>query len=116
MGDSDIYLGTKLKETRLSNGIWAWGLSPSKYGNQAIKNCQTHLTDKLKGCYSLLAKAENLFPGDYSPDTDVLVPCDPKCSSFYQHLISFMQWMVELGCIDIAAELSMLSSYLALPR
>ena len=27
--DLDIYLGTKLKETQLPNGIWAWGMSPS---------------------------------------------------------------------------------------
>jgi hypothetical protein len=41
---------------------------------------------------------------------------DPDCSSFYQHLIGVMRWMVELGCIDIAKEVFMLSSYLACPR
>jgi hypothetical protein len=41
VGDSDIYLGAKLKETQLPNGIYAWGMSPSKYVNQAVKNCQT---------------------------------------------------------------------------
>jgi hypothetical protein len=41
VGDPDIYLGTKLKQTRLPNGVWAWGLSPSKYVAQAVKNCQT---------------------------------------------------------------------------
>jgi hypothetical protein len=29
--DPDIYLGTNLKMTRLDNGIWTWGLSPSKF-------------------------------------------------------------------------------------
>jgi hypothetical protein len=32
------------------------------------------------------------------------------------HLIGVMRWMVELGRIDIATEVSMLSSYLASPR
>jgi hypothetical protein len=32
------------------------------------------------------------------------------------HLIGVMRWMVELGRVDIATEVSMLSSYLALPR
>jgi hypothetical protein len=45
VGDPDIYLGAKLKQTQLPNGVWAWGLSPSKYVAQAVKNCQTHLTD-----------------------------------------------------------------------
>jgi hypothetical protein len=31
VGDPDIYLGTKLKETQLPNGVLVWGLSPSKY-------------------------------------------------------------------------------------
>jgi len=31
VGDPDIYLGAKLKQTRLPNSVWAWGLSPSKY-------------------------------------------------------------------------------------
>jgi hypothetical protein len=49
VGDPNIYLGTKLRETQLPNRVWAWGLSPSKYVNQAIQNCQTHLTAKLDG-------------------------------------------------------------------
>ncbi len=45
VGDPDIYLGAKLRETRLPNGVMAWGLSPSKYVVQAVKNCQLHLTE-----------------------------------------------------------------------
>ena len=116
VGDPDIYLGAKLKENRLPNGIWAWGLSPSKYVNQAVKNCQTHLTDKLNGHYSIPVKAKNPFPSDYNLNTDVSTPLDPESSSFFQHLIGVMQWMVELGHVNIATEVLMLSSYLALPR
>ncbi len=36
VGDPDIYL------TQLDNGIWAWGLSPSKYVTQAVRNCFKH--------------------------------------------------------------------------
>ncbi len=37
VGDPDIYLGTKLKETQLPNGVMAWGLSHSKYVIQTKK-------------------------------------------------------------------------------
>ena len=47
VGDPDIYLGAKLKQVKLPNGLMAWGMSPSKYVQQADKNCQTHLTEKL---------------------------------------------------------------------
>ncbi len=46
VGSPDIYLGAKLKETQLPNGVMVWGLSPSKYVVQAVKNCQLHLTEK----------------------------------------------------------------------
>jgi hypothetical protein len=51
VGDPDIYLGAKLRRTRLKNGVWAWGLSPSKYVSQAVKNCEQHLLEKLSNCY-----------------------------------------------------------------
>jgi len=116
VGDPDIYLGAKLKLTRLNNGVWAWGLSPSKYVAQAVKNCAMHLTDKLNNRFHLPPRADNPFPYDYHPELDQSEPLDPECSSFYQHLIGVMRWMVELGRIDIATEVSLLSSHLAYPR
>ncbi len=106
VGDLDIYLGAKLKLTQLNNGIWAWGLSPSKYVAQAIKNCAMHLTDKLDNRFHLPQRADNPFPSDYCPELDQSEPIDPECSSFYQHLNGVMRWMVELGHIDIATEVS----------
>jgi hypothetical protein len=115
VGDPDMYLGAKLKMTWLENGIWAWGLSPSKYVAQAVKNCAKHLTDKLNNCFCLPQPADNPFPYDYCPGLDLSEPLDPECSSFYQHHIGVMRWMVELGRIDIAIEVSLLSSHLAYP-
>jgi hypothetical protein len=94
----------------------AWGLSPSKYVVQAVENCQIHLTEKLNGKYSIPAKADNPFPVDYDPSTDLSDILDPECLSFYQHLIGVMRWMVEFGRIDIVTKISSLSSYLACPR
>jgi hypothetical protein len=83
---------------------------------QAVKNCQTHLTEKLHDRYCLPSRADNPFPGDYAPKMDTTKPLDPECLSFYQHLIGVTRWMVELGRIDIATEISLLSSHLAYPR
>jgi hypothetical protein len=116
VGDPDIYLGVKLKLTQLDNGIWAWELSPSKYVTQAVKICAKHLTDKLNNCFCLPQQADKPFPYDYHPESDQSEPLDSECSLFYQHLIGVMRWMVQLGCIDIATEVSLLSSLLAFPR
>jgi hypothetical protein len=46
IGDPDIYLGAKLKEHTLPNGVKAWGQSPSKYIQEAIKHAEEHLEQK----------------------------------------------------------------------
>ena len=40
----------------------------------------------------------------------------PDKASYFQTIIGVMRWMVELGRIDIATEVSQLSSFLAMPR
>jgi hypothetical protein len=77
VGNPDIYLGAKLKQTQLPNGVMAWGLSPSKYVVQAVKNRQLHLTEKLNGKYSIPARVDNPFPVDYDPSTDLSDILDP---------------------------------------
>ena len=91
----------------MPNGIYTWGMSPSKYVNQAVKNCQTYLSAKLNDKYKIPTRADNPFPTNYCPDTDATEPLDPEC---------VMRWMVKLGRVDIATKVSMLSSYLAYPR
>ncbi len=71
------------------------------------------MTEKLHGKCSIPARADNPFPVDYDPSTDPSDILHPECSSFYQHLIGVMRWMVELGRIDIVTKVSILSSYLA---
>ena len=59
--------------------------------------------------------APNPFPYDCCPELDTTDPLDPEGASFFQHLIGVMHWMVELGHVDIAIEVSLLSSHLAYP-
>ena len=116
VSDPDMYLGAKLRQTQLPNGMWAWALSPSKYVNQAVKNCETHLKDNYDGKYSLPRKAENPFRMNYEPELDDSTPLDSETASYFQTLIGVMRWMVEIVRIDIATEVSILSSHLAYPR
>ena len=43
IGAPDVYLGTKLRETVLPNGVKAWGMSSSKYVQEATANVEKHL-------------------------------------------------------------------------
>jgi len=63
--DPDIYLGAKLKYTQAENGMWCWTLSPSKYVQEACKNCKTFLKHNFDGKYALPKHAPNPFVGRY---------------------------------------------------
>ena len=47
---------------------------------------------------------------------DISEPLDADMTSYYQYIIGIARWMIELGCVDIATEVSMLSSHNAYPR
>ena len=38
IGDPDIYLGAKRCKVQLDNGVFAWGMSPAKYVQEAVIN------------------------------------------------------------------------------
>jgi hypothetical protein len=52
----------------------------------------------------------------YEPELDESTPLDPDAASYFQTIIGVMRWMVEIGRVDIATEVSLLSSHLAYPR
>jgi hypothetical protein len=110
-----FYLGAKLKKTVLPNGVVAWGMSSSKYMQSAVQNVQDYLS-ALPGDQKLLKKAYGPFAGGYKPELDEIPELDPTRANFYQSQIRILRWCVELGCIDIITEVSMLSTYLFLPR
>ena len=51
----------------------------------------------------------------YRPDMDVTDECSDSQIKFFQNLIGILRWIVKLGQIDIAYEISVLSCYLAQP-
>ena len=116
VGDPDLYLGAKVTKMKLMNNTWCWTLSPSKYVQEAVKNCEHALKESYDDIYKLPKKAPNPFPVGYKPELDVTTPLEPELASYYQSLIGVMRWMVEIGRIDIAVEVSMMSSHNAYPR
>jgi hypothetical protein len=116
IGEPDIYLGAKLKQVELDNDVFCWSLSPSKYVQEAVKNCENHINGNYEGRYEMKKLAPNPFALGCDPDMDTTPELPPNEASYYQSIIGVMRWMVELGRIDIATEVSQLSSYLAMPR
>ena len=62
------------------------------------------------------SRATNPFPTDYDPDLYPTVELDEEQASYYQSQIGILHLIVELGRTDIATEVSLLASHVALPR
>eukprot|EP00804_Cyclotella_cryptica_P028067 CCRYP_017276-RA/>CCRYP_017276-RA protein AED:0.08 eAED:0.14 QI:0/0/0/1/0.25/0.2/5/0/724 len=116
VGPPEMYLGAKLKRKTFEDGTTAWGLSPAKYVQQAVKNVETFLKNNLEGTVFLAKRGDNPFPCDYAPEEDVTPLLEPGVATYYMQLIGVLRWMCELGRIDICTEVSMLSSFAAMPR
>ncbi len=85
-----MYLGAKLKLTQMSNGVWAWGMSPAKCINEAVSSFEKHLTLNYDGRYVLLTQAANPFAMGYEPDFDETPALDPDRASYYQSIIGMI--------------------------
>ena len=47
IGDPDIYLGAKLKPMKMNNGVTPLGISPNKYANEAVNNCEKWVQENM---------------------------------------------------------------------
>jgi hypothetical protein len=109
----DDYLGTKLKETVLPNGVKAWGQSSSHYIQNTVANLEVWMKDKE---YKLPKKAPTLMVARYRPEVDVTPVLDPQTANYYQLIIGVLRWIVEISRLEIITEVSMLASHMAMPR
>ena len=114
IGPPDIYLGGKMSKVRLENGLYAWAFGSSQYIQAAVKNVEDYL--RRMNLPALPKKADLPITRDYRPEIDISLELTPNDASHFQSLIGVLRWIVELGRVDIAVEVSMLSSCLALPR
>jgi hypothetical protein len=90
-------------------------MSSRKYVQSAVQNVKEYLA-ALPGDQMLVKKASVPFAGGYKPELDESPELDPTRATFYQSQIGILRWCVEFGRIDIITEVSMLSTYLYLPR
>jgi hypothetical protein len=109
-----FYLGVKLKKTVIPNGVVAWGMSSSKYVQEAVQNVQEYL--QKNGDRKLKKKASAPFEATYRAEIDEIPVLGPEMANYFQSQIGSLRWCVELGRIDIITEVSMLSTFLCTPR
>ena len=115
MGDPDLYLGAKLRKVQLDNGVYAWGFSSSAYVQEAVRNVETFLSREYGG-RTLTKRAPAPWPCNYLAEMDTTPELNPTMATYYQSQVSVLQWVVQLGRVDMITEVSTLASHMALPR
>ena len=113
VGPPNLYLGGKLTEIVLPNGVKAWSISGSKYIQEAIANLEKELS---KRGLQLKKKVNSPLSSGYRPECDVSVECDEEDMRLYMSLIGILRWIVEIGRLDLTCEVSMMASYCVMPR
>ena len=71
---------------KMNNGVTAWAISPSKYVNEAVNNCEKWIQENLPE-HKQGNRATNPFPTDYDPDLDTTNELDEDQETYYQSQI-----------------------------
>jgi hypothetical protein len=114
IGPPTQYLGSSVGKYKFSNGDECWYMGSDQYVKEAIRNVTTWLEQR--GEKPLKSKVSAPFPSNYQAELDTSPLCDDEDTNYYMQQIGVLKWAVELGRIDVAAEVSILSSYMAAPR
>ena len=102
-----------MSKAQLPNGVESWAISTSQYVQEAVKNIEAHL----KRIGMALQKGMNSpLSSKYCPECDASPELNDIEGSYYASLIGILRWIVEMGQIVICCEVSIMSSFVAMPR
>lgn len=110
--EPDMYLGATLKRRTL-NGVQRWSITSDEYLKAAIENLENQLKQQKKQLPKALSTPTNVNVVFELDDSHLL---NTDEITHFQELIGILRWATELGRVDILLEVSLLSSYQAMPR
>ena len=115
------YLGADTSKANYPDGSFAWTMGSETYIKKAIKNLKKKLEEDGLGFNKRLSDTKISCPQpfsavNYRAELDTSTPCNDEQITLFQNIIGILRWVVELGRIDIAYEVSCLSRYLVQPR
>jgi hypothetical protein len=110
--EPEMYLGAQLGKMFIDE-FECWTMAAEKYVLASVKNVEESLAKRglflPTRCYTPLAS-------DYRPEHEVSAELKSDGVQVYQELIGVLRWAVELGRVDILLEVSLMATYMAMPR
>jgi len=101
IGDPDVFLGTKLKKSKLPNSFSAWGMIPSKHVQEAVAQLELKLAASQQ---HLPKRVCSPHPSGCSVELDESPELSAHKAEEFQSLIGVLRWCVEIGRVDVIAE------------
>ena len=102
-----------MSKVSLENVFDCWAFCFDQYIHAAVNNVERHLKTFNQ---SLPKRAHAPFRSNYRPELDISAELPPLEANHFQSLLGILRWVVELGRIDIAVEVLMMSFMMAMPR
>ena len=116
VGEPTIYLGANIEKYQIGDGTMRWSMSSNTYIKNSLKVVKDMLAAEGKELKTSNKTGKVPIPGKYKPELDVSDELGEELHSRYMQLIGILRWAVELGRIDIAHEVAIMSQYSASPR
>ena len=113
VGAPEQFLGNKLSQAKLENGIKCWSFSFSQHSQDDVKNREDY---RKRSNIGPLPKAKPPWLSDYRLESDVTPELDSTKTSYYQSIIIVLRHIVELERCKLAMEVSSMASIMALLR
>ena len=88
-----------------------WQISSKQYASEAINNIEKKLGKKLDR-----KRITTPLEVGYHPKLDTSELLDDEEASYYQSLVGIGLWLVELGRVDLAQPIGLMSRYSYAPR
>ena len=88
IGPPSQYLGNKVSQVTMENGVRCWSFSSSQYIQNAVKNVESYLSktgEKLPNC------ASSPWPRNYRPEIDTTPELSPTKASYFQSLVGILR-------------------------
>jgi Reverse transcriptase (RNA-dependent DNA polymerase) len=111
-----LYLGANIKKIQLLNGREVWSMSSDLYMHLSIATVNELLHEDGRELRTGKRQGKTPLPYGYRPELDTTNELTVAKWLQYMQLIGILRWAVELGRIDIAYDVAIMSQYSALPR
>ena len=81
LADPSQYLGAKVRQMTMENGVMCWAMSGSQYVQEAVRNVQNEVSKLGDDRWKLPKQAVNLFSMGYDVETDISPELGPELPS-----------------------------------